>query len=68
VTVRAGGRAQVQVNDGKSGYLAQSALPLYFGLGAAARVDSIIVRWPGGATQVVPGPIRSGTRVVVEER
>ncbi len=68
VTVRAGGRAQVQVHDGKSGYLAQSALPLYFGLGAAARVDAITVRWPGGTTQVVRGPIRSGTAIVIEER
>ena len=68
VTLRAGGRAQVQVHDGKSGYLAQSALPLYFGLGEAARVDSITVRWPAGGTQTVRGPIRSGTAVVVEER
>jgi hypothetical protein len=68
VTVRAGGREQVQAHDGKSGYLAQSALPLYFGLGAAARADSITVRWPSGRTQAVPGPFRSGSAVVVEER
>ena len=35
VTVMAAGRAQAQVNDGKSGYLAQSVMPLYFGLGSA---------------------------------
>ena len=31
--VRCGGRSYAQVNDGKSGYLSQSCLPLYFGLG-----------------------------------
>jgi len=68
VTVRAGGREQVQVHDGKSGYLAQSALPLYFGLGAAKRAESIAVRWPDGRVQVVRGPLRSGATIVVEER
>ena len=68
VTLRAGGRAQLQVHDGKSGYLGQSALPLYFGLGDAKRAESITVRWPGGSTQTVRGPIRSGATVVVEER
>ncbi len=68
VSVRAAGRAQFQVNDGKSGYLAQSVMPLYFGLGAATQADSITVRWPTGATQVVQGPLRSGSTIVVKER
>jgi cytochrome oxidase Cu insertion factor (SCO1/SenC/PrrC family) len=68
VTVRAGGRAQRQVNDGKSGYLAQSVMPLYFGLGAATQADSITVKWPTGKEQVVAGPLRSGAKVVVKEQ
>jgi enediyne biosynthesis protein E4 len=68
VTLRTAGRAQLQVNDGKSGYLAQSVMPLYFGLGAAAQADSITVKWPTGKEQVVPGPLRSGSTVVVRER
>jgi hypothetical protein len=40
-------------NDGKSGYLAQSALPLYFGLGDATRIDRVEVDWPSGKKQVV---------------
>jgi cytochrome oxidase Cu insertion factor (SCO1/SenC/PrrC family) len=67
VTMRASGRDQVQVNDGKSGYLAQSALPLYFGLGDATRAESITVQWPGGRRQVRRGPIPSGATVVIEE-
>jgi cytochrome oxidase Cu insertion factor (SCO1/SenC/PrrC family) len=67
VTVRAGGRAQKQVHNGKSGYLGQSALPLYFGLGSAAEADSVTVTWPGGKVQPVRGPIRSGTNLVIRE-
>ena len=56
VTVTAGGRAQTKVHDGNSGYLSHSLQPLYFGLGAAAAVDSVEVRWPSGKTQVVRAP------------
>ena len=67
VAVVSGGRRQVQVHDGKSGYLAQSALPLYFGLGAAETVERVEVRWPSGTVQSVPGPIRPGQRLEVVE-
>jgi len=67
VTVRAGGRTQMQVNDGKSGYLGQSAIPLYFGLGAATQADFIRVKCPTGQEQTVTGPFASGTRVAVKE-
>jgi len=33
VRVHAGGQTYTKYNDGKSGYLAQSVLPLHFGLG-----------------------------------
>ena len=68
VTVRASGRAQLQVNDGKSGYLAQSVMPLYFGLGSATQAESITVKWPTGKVQMVRGPLRSGATVVVTEQ
>jgi cytochrome oxidase Cu insertion factor (SCO1/SenC/PrrC family) len=67
VTVVAGGRAQLHVVDGKSGYLAQSTLPLYVGLGEVDHADEIRVRWPGGVEQKVRGPFASGAAVVVEE-
>lgn len=53
VKVRAGGRTWTQYHDGKSGYLAQSSLPLYFGLGTADKVDSVEVTWPSGIKQTV---------------
>jgi hypothetical protein len=68
VTIRAAGRAPLQVNDGKFGYLAQSVMPLYFGLGTATQADSITVKWPTGKQQIVPGPLRSGSTVVVREQ
>jgi cytochrome oxidase Cu insertion factor (SCO1/SenC/PrrC family) len=68
VALRAGGRTRTQALDGKSGYLAQSSLPLYFGLGEAASAEAVTVTWPGGKVQTVRGPIRSGTRLVVRER
>ena len=57
VTVRAGSHTHTKVNDGQSGYLAQSLYPLYFGLDDAETVDEIVVRWPSGREQTVTGPI-----------
>lgn len=67
VTVVAGEDSYQQVNDGQSGYLAQSSMPLYFGLGEHTIVDSVIVKWPSGVEQTVPGPIEPGTRLEVAE-
>jgi len=55
VRVSAGGRVYTKYQDGKSGYLSQSALPLYFGLGDAAAIEQIDVVWPSGARQVLTG-------------
>ena len=49
--VFAGDGVYTKVNDGKSGYLAQSAAPLYFGLGDKTRIDKIEVTWPSGREQ-----------------
>ena len=68
VTVTAAGRSQMQVNDGKSGYLAQSVMPLYFGLGAATQADLIVVKWPSGKVQTVRAALRAGSTVVVREQ
>jgi enediyne biosynthesis protein E4 len=53
VRVKAGGHTYTKYNDGKSGYLAQSVLPLYFGLDAFNTVDQIEIDWPSGRKQVV---------------
>lgn len=56
VRVVAGGRTQTAWHDGKSGYLSQSAVPLYFGLGDASTIDRIEVDWPSGRRQRITAP------------
>ncbi len=53
VMVQAGGKTLTQFHDGKSGYLSQSSLPLYFGLGAATKIDRVEILWPSGKKQIV---------------
>jgi hypothetical protein len=67
VRVRAGGNTFMKVNDGKSGYLSQSRMPLYFGLGDHTSVESIEVTWPSGKTQTMAGPIEMNTAKTIEE-
>src|SRR4029453_970089 len=43
VRVSSGGHVVTQWNDGKSGYLSQSVLPLYFGLDDSSAVDRVEV-------------------------
>jgi hypothetical protein len=67
VTVSVAGRRLTKQHDGKSGYLSQSRLPLYFGLGDAGAVDSVHVRWPSGREQTVSAPIEiDGLLEIVE--
>ena len=47
VTVEAGGRVMRRQVTGGRGYLSQSELSLTVGLGDAAKVDRVTVRWPG---------------------
>ena len=53
VRVTAGERTLTQFHDGKSGHLAQSSMPLYFGLGDASSVQRIELLWPSGKRQTV---------------
>lgn len=66
VEVTAGGSRYTKVNDGQSGYLSQSSLPLYFGLGGADRVDLVEVTWPGGRKQSLAG-VDCNQTIVIEE-
>jgi hypothetical protein len=69
VRVVAGDRAFTQIHDGKSGYLSQSSLPLYFGLGGAAKADRVEITWPSGARQVIDKEIpQNGLLEVVEPK
>jgi len=66
VKVAAGDLKLTKVLDGKSGYLSQSDLPLYFGLGTATRIDSIEVLWPSGTKQSVAHADPNGVLEIVE--
>jgi hypothetical protein len=61
VHVFAGDLALTKFNDGKSGYLSQSSLPLYFGLGEAQKIDHIDIDWPAGAKQRITQNLRTNT-------
>ncbi len=67
VAVEAGGAKYNKVNDGKSGYLSQSDMPLYFGLGDSATVESVQVFWPSGKEQRIPGPIETNRLLEIRE-
>jgi len=61
------GRRILKIADGKSGYLSQSLLPLFFGLANAEQVGSIEVRWPSGAVQTITGPISARQTIDIVE-
>jgi hypothetical protein len=67
VRVRAGGQVYTKYNDGKSGYLSQSVLPLYFGLGDTKKIDRVEVDWPSGRKQVVKRGLRENRTLLVAE-
>jgi enediyne biosynthesis protein E4 len=67
VRVSSGGRVLTQWNDGKSGYLSQSVLPLYFGLDQATSVDRVEVDWPSGRKQVVTAGLRANSTIKITE-
>jgi hypothetical protein len=51
VTIHAGGMTQFDEVRGGGSYLSQNDLRLHFGLGSAARIDLVEVRWPTGKTE-----------------
>lgn len=67
VTVKTPRGSFMQWQDGKSGYLSQSLMPLYFGLGEADRVDSIEVRWPTGRLHKVKEPVQLNSVTLITE-
>ena len=67
VKVVAGEKSWMKVLDGQSGYLSQSVLPLYFGLGEVTAIDRIEVSWPSGATQTVSENLGINSLVEITE-
>jgi hypothetical protein len=67
VRVHAAGLVQERTVMPARSYLSQVELPLTFGLGGAARVERIEVRWPDGTTQELPGAAVDVPLTVVQE-
>jgi hypothetical protein len=67
VTVTAGGKTYTQWNDGKSGYLSQSVLPLYFGFAEARGIERIEVLWPSGKKSVMEKGIGMNRTIPISE-
>lgn len=67
VRVHSGGQVYMKYNDGKSGYLSQSALPLYFGLGDATKIDRIEIQWPSGRKQALTDGLTVNTTLRITE-
>jgi hypothetical protein len=67
VEVKTDQGSYVQVNDGKSGYLSQSQMPLYFGLGSASNIESVKVTWPAGAEQQLDSGLVFNQLLLIKE-
>ena len=66
VTVKAGALTQKRLLRSGTGYLSQDDPRQHFGLGPAAKVDTIEVRWPDGTT-TVRKDVRANKKVVIEK-
>jgi enediyne biosynthesis protein E4 len=55
VRLTAGGATQVREVKAGSSYLGQNDLRVHFGLGQAARIDRLAIRWPNGQEEIIDG-------------
>lgn len=66
VTIKAGESSQSRAVMSQSSYVSHNDLRVHFGLGQAATVDSILVRWPSGAEETFPGVRADADWLLVE--
>lgn len=66
VRVLAGGVSRVRMIGGDTGAHGQAPPVASFGLGAAATIDTLEIRWPSGLVQRIPSPAVDQTLTVVE--
>ncbi len=65
VTVEAGGRLQTQELQPTRGYLSSSEPVLYFGLGDAEEIQSVVIEWSSGAPSL-HDDVQINQRLVIE--
>jgi len=66
VAASTGGRTLTQQVSGGQSYLSASEKTLTFGVGDAAKIDSLEIRWPDGKTQKLEN-VEGGARLRIEE-
>src|SRR5579859_2307136 len=63
-TISCSGQLQYQENSVYRGFLSSVEPVLHFGLGNFSKVDSLLIEWPDGNTQVVKNPAIRQTLIV----
>ena len=66
VTIHAAGVKQFSEVHGGGSYLSQNDLRLHFGLGTAAKMESVEIRWPNGATETLQNVAADNIYTIVE--
>jgi hypothetical protein len=66
VTIHSGGVKQFSEVRGGASYLSQNDLRLHFGLGVAAKMDTVEIRWPNGTTETLRNVPADAIYTVVE--
>ncbi len=66
ITIKTGESSQSRAVMSQSSYVSHNDLRAHFGLGQAAAVESILVRWPSGAEEAFPGVQADADWLLVE--
>ena len=66
ITIKAGESSQSRAVMSQSSYVSHNDLRAHFGLGQAAAVESILVRWPSGGEEAFPGVQADADWLLVE--
>lgn len=66
LTAEVNGRKIVRELFPANGYLAQGPSQVHFGLGADAKIDRLMIRWPSGKVQELKG-VAANRHVVIDE-
>jgi enediyne biosynthesis protein E4 len=66
VTIRAAGGSQIAEVRGGGSYLSQNDLRIHSGLGAAAKIDSVEIRWPSGKIEKLENVTADAIYTIVE--
>lgn len=66
VTIHAGGVRQIGEVRGGGSYLSQNDLRVHFGLGKAAKIESLEIRWPSGKIEALESVAADSIYTIVE--